>query len=90
MAVGVTSPVAPATDEARPVGVRHFIRLKLRLTANSLRGEGWRIALFLLGAFSGLGFAVGGFFLFAAGGLADDPDVALLIAALGGGNEARR
>ena len=32
------------------VGARHFVRLKLRITANGLRGQTWRVAVFVLGA----------------------------------------
>ncbi|MFI9529719.1 ABC transporter permease [Micromonospora rosaria] len=81
-------PVSPAVDgsgPARPVRARHFVRLKLRVTANNFRGQGWRIALFVFGAFFGLWFAVGGFFLFAAPGLAGNDQYAILAAALGGG-----
>jgi ABC-2 type transport system permease protein len=47
------------------VSGREFVRLKLRLTGNSLRGQGWRIALFVVGAFVGVWAAIGGFALFA-------------------------
>ncbi|MFY1705063.1 ABC transporter permease [Micromonospora sp. WMMA1923] len=86
MAVPVTTPpvVAP-TEHLRPVRARHFVRLKLRVTRNNLRGQSWRVALFVLGVFFGLWFAVGGFFLFAAPGLADGGRYAILAGALGGG-----
>jgi ABC-2 type transport system permease protein len=84
MAVGMTLPTAEATD-VRPIGVRHFVRLKLRLMANGFRGRGWRIALYGLGALGGLWFAAMGFLLFAAGGITNNRDVTLLTAAFGGG-----
>lgn len=67
------------------VPVRHFVRLKLRVTANGLRGEPWRIALFVLGVVFAFGFAVSGFFLFSVPGLIDDVRSAGVVAALGGG-----
>ena len=81
MAVTATTAAAAAT---RRVSARDFVRLKLRVTANAFRGQGWRIALFVLGLFFGLWFAVGGFLLFAAPGLADSRDAAVLVASLGG------
>ncbi|KKK05065.1 hypothetical protein [Micromonospora sp. HK10] len=80
MAVPVSAPDAPA----RPVSARHFVRLKLRVMGNNFRGQGWRIALFVVGVFFGLWFAVGGFFALAAPGLAGEPRYALLVAAFGG------
>ena len=67
------------------VSPRHFARLKLRIAANSFRGQPWRIGLFLLGLVFGLIYAAGGFVAAAAPGLADSPDAALVVAALGGG-----
>ena len=84
MAVGVTAGTAPAT-EVRRVKPHHFVCLKLRILANNLRGRASRMALFLLGAFFGLSFAVSGFFLFATGGLMGDMEIALVITAFGGG-----
>ncbi|MEU4472562.1 ABC transporter permease [Micromonospora sp. NPDC023888] len=69
----------------RQVSARHFVRLKLRVMGNNFRGQGWRIALFVGGALVGLWFAVSGFFLFAAPGLAGDGRYAVLVAAAGGG-----
>ncbi|GGO07476.1 hypothetical protein GCM10011576_12080 [Micromonospora parathelypteridis] len=80
MSVDAT-PAAPV----RAVSARHFVRLKLRVMGNSFRGQGWRIAMFIGGAVLGLWFAVSGFFLFAAPGLAGDGQYAVLIAAAGGG-----
>ncbi|MEU8295742.1 ABC transporter permease [Micromonospora sp. NPDC048909] len=81
MAVEVTAP-AP---RVRPVPARLFVRLKLRVMGNNFRGQGWRIALFVVGVLVGLWFAGSGFFLFAAPGLADSNRYALMIAAFGGG-----
>ncbi|MCW3816534.1 ABC transporter permease [Micromonospora sp. DR5-3] len=81
MAVPVTAPAEPV----RKVSARHFVRLKLRVLGNNFRGQGWRIALFVVGLLFGLWFAVGGFFLLAAPGLAGEPRYALMIAAFGGG-----
>ncbi|SBT49483.1 ABC transporter permease [Micromonospora auratinigra] len=75
----------PVTPPARRVSARHFVRLKLRVMGNNFRGQGWRIALFVVGVFFGLWFAAGGFFLLAAPGLAGEPRAALLAAAFGGG-----
>ncbi|MER7894173.1 ABC transporter permease [Micromonospora sp. NPDC094482] len=81
MAVEVTAP-AP---RVRPVSARLFVRLKLRVMGNNFRGQGWRVALFVVGVLVGLWFAGSGFFLFAAPGLADSNRYALMIAAFGGG-----
>jgi ABC-2 type transport system permease protein len=86
MAVDVTAPARP--DRSAPVGAvpaRHFVRLKLRVMANNFRGQGWRIALFVVGIVVGLWFAGTGFFVLAAPGLADRPDFAMIAAAFGGG-----
>ncbi|NES16349.1 MULTISPECIES: ABC transporter permease [Micromonospora] len=81
MAVPVTTPDRPA----RRVGARHFVRLKLRVMGNNFRGQGWRIALFVVGVLFGLWVAAGAFFALAAPGLAGEPRFALLTAAFGGG-----
>ncbi|MFR9774587.1 ABC transporter permease [Micromonospora sp. MS34] len=81
MAVPVTAPDRPA----RRVSARHFVRLKLRVLGNNFRGQGWRIALFVLGVLFGLWVATGAFFALAAPGLAGEPRFALLTAAFGGG-----
>ncbi|MET8910256.1 ABC transporter permease [Micromonospora sp. NPDC004551] len=78
-------PVTAAERPDRAVSPRHFVRLKLRVLRNNFRGQAWRIALFVVGALFGLWFAVGGFFLFAAPGLAGESRYALLTAAFGGG-----
>ncbi|MFD1326044.1 ABC transporter permease [Micromonospora sonneratiae] len=80
-----TTPANHQVIAVRPVRARHFVRLKLRILGNNFRGQGWRIALFILGAFFGLWFAGMGFLLFALPGLADNPDVAMTVAGFGGG-----
>ncbi|MET7667855.1 ABC transporter permease [Micromonospora luteifusca] len=84
MALPVSTDAAPDAP-VRAVTARHFVRLKLRVMGNSFRGQGWRIAMFIGGAVLGLWFAVSGFFLFAAPGLAGDGQYAVLAAAGGGG-----
>ena len=66
------------------VPARTFVRLKLRLTVNGLRGQTWRVVLFVLGvAMAGL-FAIGGYAIFAVPGLLDDDRVAGTLLTLGG------
>jgi ABC-2 type transport system permease protein len=77
--------VTAAVDQARPVPLRQFARLKLRVLGNGLRGQPWRIVLFVLGALFGLWFALGGFFLLAAPGLLDNADLAVVVPAFAGG-----
>jgi ABC-2 type transport system permease protein len=74
MAVGqATAPrSARATD---------FVRLKLRLVGNGMRGQGWRIAMFVIGLCFGVGGAVTGFGLFAASAADGSHHVGLLVAA---------
>ncbi|SCL22256.1 ABC-2 type transport system permease protein [Micromonospora nigra] len=84
MAVPVTVPAVPAAP-ARPVTARHFVRLKLRVMGNNLRGRGWRVALFVVGVLTGLWLAAAGFFLLASPGLAGGDRYALTAAAFGGG-----
>ncbi|GIJ29044.1 transporter [Micromonospora qiuiae] len=81
MAVPVSAPTSPA----RRVSARHFVRLKLRVMGNNFRGQGWRIALFLVGSLFGLWFAVSAFFGLAAPGLIGEDRYALLVAAFAGG-----
>jgi len=61
-----------------------FVRLKLRLTVNGLRGQTWRVALFVLGILLAIGFAAGGYATFAVPGLLDDNRVAGTLLTLGG------
>ncbi|WBB48378.1 ABC transporter permease [Verrucosispora sp. WMMA2044] len=81
MAVPVTAPAS----QVRSVSARHFVKLKLRVMGNNFRGQGWRVALFLVGSLIGLWFAVAAFFGLAAPGLAGDDRYALLVAAFAGG-----
>lgn len=78
------SVTGPASVGVRPVSARHFARLKLRVMRNNMRGQGWRIALFVTGIVFGLWFAAAAFFLLAAPGLADDVEIAGLTAAFAG------
>ncbi|MFU8851371.1 ABC transporter permease [Micromonospora sp. SL1-18] len=78
-------PVTALDRPARKVSARHFVRLKLRVLGNNFRGQGWRIALFIVGVVVGLWAATGGFFALAAPGLAGEPRYALMVAAFGGG-----
>lgn len=55
------------TVMARPVTPGAFARLKLRMTANALRGQTWRMLFFVIGTGLGVGLAVLGFLGFAAG-----------------------
>jgi len=61
-----------------------FVRIKLRLTVNGLRGQTWRVALFVLGILLAIGFAAGGYATFAVPGLLDDNRVAEMLLTLGG------
>ena len=80
------------TDRADPqrktaekaVSPATFVRLKLRLTVNGLRGQTWRVALFLFGVLLAAGFAMGGYAIFAVPGLLGEPRAAELLATLGG------
>lgn len=61
-----------------------FVRLKLRLTANGLRGQTWRVVLFVLGVVLAAGAATGGYAIFAVPGLLGEADAARTLAVLGG------
>jgi ABC-2 type transport system permease protein len=61
-----------------------FVRLKLRVTANGLRGRPARIVMFVLGLLAACFFAVVGHALFALPGLLDRPDVAAILLPFGG------
>ncbi|MFC7547066.1 ABC transporter permease [Plantactinospora sp. GCM10030261] len=80
----MTAPAGTAVQPARQVTPWHFVRLKLRVMGNNFRGQRWRIALYVIGLLFGLWFAAMGFLGFAAPGLADRADIAMLVAALGG------
>ncbi|HEX2773820.1 MAG TPA: ABC transporter permease [Micromonosporaceae bacterium] len=82
---GVTAPAAGALPAPRRVSARQFVRLKLRVLANNFRGQGWRIALFVVGGVFALWFAGTGLLLLSLPGLSDNAEAALLTAALGGG-----
>ncbi|MFI6758119.1 ABC transporter permease [Micromonospora sp. NPDC050417] len=73
-----------AVTGVHPVSARHFVRLKLRMMANSFRGQGWRIAIFLSGIVIGGWFAASGFILLALPGLLDSPQMAGIAGGLGG------
>jgi ABC-2 type transport system permease protein len=77
--------VATATGTAREVSAAHFVRLKLRLTRNGLRGQGWRIALFVTGTLVGLWAAVGGFALFTGAGAVGAKAGLVMVAFAGSG-----
>ncbi|GGM29780.1 transporter [Micromonospora sonchi] len=81
MAVPLNAP----TDQVRRVSARHFVRLKLRVMGNNFRGQGWRVALFLIGSLFGLWFAASAFFGLAAPGLTGNDRYAMLVAAFAGG-----
>jgi ABC-2 type transport system permease protein len=68
----------------RQPSVALFVRLKLRVMANNMRGKTWRILLFLIGLLFGLWWSVTALLLLAAPGFADDLDAAVLVSALGG------
>ncbi|GIE05422.1 ABC transporter permease [Paractinoplanes durhamensis] len=68
----------------KAVGVWPFVRLKLRLTANGLRGRPTRIVLFVLGVLLAGFFAIVGYASFAVPGVIDDPHVAGMLLPLGG------
>lgn len=66
------------------VGVRHFVRLKLKITANGLRGQAWRVALFVVGAVLAACAAIVGYLAFSLPGLLDEPEAAAVALPLGG------
>jgi ABC-2 type transport system permease protein len=68
----------------RQPSVALFIRLKLRVMANNMRGKAWRIVLFLIGIVFGLWWSVSAMLLLAAPGFGDNLDAAVLASALGG------
>ncbi|HLL66766.1 MAG TPA: ABC transporter permease [Micromonosporaceae bacterium] len=78
--VVTAAPVA----HTQPLRVRHFVRLKLRILANAMRGSGQRVLLFILGVLAGLWAAVTGFGILAAGSASGDADARLLVTALFG------
>ncbi|MFF5082006.1 ABC transporter permease [Actinoplanes sp. NPDC000266] len=73
-----------AVTTAPPGSPLPFVRLKLRLIANGLRGRPGRIALFVTGLlFSGV-FAVAGYAIFAVPGVLGDEQAAATLLPLGG------
>ncbi|MEU4242986.1 ABC transporter permease [Actinoplanes sp. NPDC026619] len=66
------------------LGVWPFVRLKLRLTANGLRGRPTRIVLFVLGALMAGFFAIAGYSSFAVPGVLDSARSAGMALPLGG------
>lgn len=71
----------PATKNGSPMP---FVRLKLRLIANGLRGRPGRIALFVTGVLVSGIFAVAGYAIFAVPGVLDDGRAAATLLPLGG------
>ena len=82
--MAVTAAAAGVERPVRRVTAWHFVRLKLRVTANGLRGHGWRVALFVLGVLFALGAAVTGYLVLALPGLLGEVRAAGAVAALGG------
>ena len=82
--MAVTSAAAVTPDRQVRVGPGHFVRLKLRVTRNGLRGQRWRIALFVIGLLFGAWFSVVGFTLFATTGLSRGNTAMALAGGLGG------
>ncbi|MFY1697161.1 ABC transporter permease [Solwaraspora sp. WMMA2101] len=82
--IAPTGGTGTGTAAPRPVRPRHFIRLKLRVMGNNLRGQGWRVGLFIGGLLAGLWFAGTAFLMLAAPGFGDNPQGMLLTAGFGG------
>jgi ABC-2 type transport system permease protein len=66
------------------VPARAFVRLKLRLTVNGLRGQPWRVALFVLGVLFAGFVAIGGYASLALPGLLDSAEAAGIVLTLAG------
>ncbi|KUL34459.1 ABC transporter permease [Actinoplanes awajinensis] len=66
------------------VGVWPFVKLKLRITANGLRGRPARVTLFVVGAFAATVLAVLGYAGFALPGLLGDERAAGMLLPFGG------
>jgi ABC-2 type transport system permease protein len=62
-----------------------FARLKLRVLANGFRGQPMKIVVFVLGGLGGLWFAAFGFLGATLSGLPDNPELATIVPAFGGG-----
>src|SRR6266511_3856200 len=69
-AVMALTPGAAAPTRIHRPRVRHFVRLKLRILRNGLRGSARRILLLVFGALSGLELAFAGFVAFTLAGTA--------------------
>lgn len=77
--------VTPAgAPPARPVRVRTFARLKLRVLLNGFRGQTRRVVFFVLGCLGGLYAAAVGFATFLLSGAGHRAEIAVLVPALGG------
>ena len=68
----------------RPPAARHFVRLKLRMIRNGMRGRRSRVVLFVIGLLVGLWAAFAGFAGFAAASTSSDPELAVTTAGLVG------
>ncbi|ATO87572.1 ABC transporter permease [Actinoplanes sp. SE50] len=66
------------------VSPRHFVRLKLRITANGLRGRPTRVVLFVLGSCAASLLAVLGYAVFALPGHLHDAHLAGMLLPFGG------
>ncbi|MFC6562560.1 ABC transporter permease [Actinoplanes utahensis] len=66
------------------VSIRAFVRLKLRITGNTLRDRPARIVMFVLGLVAACGFAILGYSMLAVPGLLDRPDMAEFLFPFGG------
>jgi ABC-2 type transport system permease protein len=73
-----------AVTPSHRVSPLHFVGLKLRVMRNGLRGQRWRIALFVIGLVFGAWFSVVGFVLFSATGFARTSTSMVLVGGLGG------
>jgi ABC-2 type transport system permease protein len=80
----VEAPEAAPVAGVRPVRIRYFVRLKLRMIGNGLRGNAARIVAFCLSLFFGVWLAGTGFLLFSVSGVTNRPDAGLVVAAIGG------
>ena len=80
----VTGRAVTAQAVTAQPGVPPFVRLKLRLLANGLRGRPARIALFVAGVVVSGIFAIIGYAIFAIPGVAHRPGAAAILLPLGG------
>jgi ABC-2 type transport system permease protein len=76
--------VTDLLDHPQRVRIRAFARLKLRVAGNGMRGQVWRIVLFVVGGLFGLWFALTGFLLLALPGLTGNRDLMLVVSAFAG------